>query len=228
MDLITKALDLKQKYRTLIDNTGKAHGAISKVAKVSRMSPDTVKKYLRLLDLPSEIQLNIQAGKIKLAEALIISRLPADRQVEIAEYYLNRKLNRKRLTEIVNAILDGRPEQTKLTKIDINIRKELERLIESLGFYIDENLTDESTAVIKTWDEDLVKHLFLVRSSTDSIDHSLDISIPSNGRINRDGIKLTINLIGLPKQDDLAVLICHLFRRIEVLRNKLLMSKKKP
>jgi flagellar biosynthesis component FlhA len=228
MDLIATANRYKSKVDFAIAALNMKRGALKQVAKSENISPDLLKKYLRLLNLPSEVQANVSAGRIKLVEAILIERLPADRQIEISEYYLNRKISRKRLTEIVNGILQGSPEQTSLTNIDVNIRKELERLIESLGFIVDDKLTDDSIAVIKSWDEDLVKHLFLVKNSVDIKDYNLDISIPTPSRLNSQGIKITLTLSGVPQKDQIATLICQLFRRVETLRTKLSNSKKKP
>lgn len=221
MDLISKALQYQSVVNRCILRLDGHRGAKTLAAKSLGISTDTLKKYLRLLDLPSEVQANVTSGKIKLFEALLIQRLPDERQVEIAEYYINRKIGRSRLTEIVNDIIDGRTEKLTLNQVDINIKKELERLIEHLGFFIDESLTDDTIMVIKTWDEDIVKHLFLVKSSVDSIDYNLDISIPQQNMLSKNGIRITFKLPGLPGKDDLAKLACMLFKRIETLREKI-------
>lgn len=222
---IQKALKYKRDLNQALGRSKVQRGVKSLIAKHNKISPDTLKKHLRLLDLDDEIQDLISVGRISFGVACIIMQAPKSKQLFVAQRYIYDSLSRSQLQELVRDINDGKEHVSHSIPVDSDVAKHLEKLIEELGISIIEDRSDNSKIVIKSWDEEFAKRLLLIRREKDDFDYATSISIPSSVTFMSEGIEISLEFISGDKIGNSFELAAVLLTRIFNL-NKRITDKK--
>jgi ParB family chromosome partitioning protein len=102
-----RPIEQAKAYQTLMESHGWSGNQLAKELHIAQAS---VAKALALLDLPQQIQDQVDRGALAASVAYEVSKLPADEQrIELAEAAVNEKLTRSEVAEAVKAVRARRP-----------------------------------------------------------------------------------------------------------------------
>lgn len=103
------AIEIALAYQGLVERTGATHEAIAERVGKKRAS---VSNYLRLLRLPSEIQLGLSQHKLEMGHARALLQIDdTERQMELYQLCLREGLSVREVEEIARAIREGQSEE---------------------------------------------------------------------------------------------------------------------
>ena len=222
---IEKALKYKRDLNQALSRTKVQRGVKTLIAKHNKISPDILKKHLRLLELEEEIQDYVSLGRISFGVACIIMQAPKSKQLYVSQRYIYDSLSRSKLQELVRDINEGKESANQSIPVDSDIAKHLEKLVEELGVAIVEDRSDSSKIVIKSWDEEFPKRLLLARRGSDAFDYSTSITMPASVSFMSEGIEVTLGFVSGDKVGNAFALAALLLSRVSKI-NKALTDKK--
>lgn len=122
-----KPVEQARAFKALLDRRG---CSIRQLADSLRISNQSIVRALALLDLPAEVQDQVEAGALAPSVAYEVSRLDnADAQRQAAERIVSERLNREDAAEIIRRTGKGRGRATKSTKNRAGKRKPTSKTI---------------------------------------------------------------------------------------------------
>ena len=130
------AIEIAISYKRLIDECSLKHEEVAKRVGKDR---STVSNYLRLLELPADVQQHIRDRKLSMGHArAIVSAGNAKVQSEIAQYAVDEKISVRQIEEFVKKLNQPKPEKQKLKKEEpTELPENYSTLIELLEKYFD-------------------------------------------------------------------------------------------
>lgn len=103
------AIEIALAYQGLIEQSGATHEAIAERVGKKRSS---ITNYLRLLRLPSEIQLGLSERKLEMGHARALLQVEdPERQMELYHMTIKEQLSVRDVEEIARAIREGQPAE---------------------------------------------------------------------------------------------------------------------
>jgi ParB family chromosome partitioning protein len=113
-----KPVEQAKAYKTLMEAKDWSGNQLAKELHIAQSS---VVRALALLDLPAEVQAQVEQGALAATAAAEIARLPEPARVEVARAAVDQGLTRSEVAEVVKAVRARRPAQLRPEPVEIDL-----------------------------------------------------------------------------------------------------------